>query len=88
MGHHHGTWLQLQLLAAPEFPLDPGGSQGSAGFILEGVRKIDNGASGALRNAPILARTGSIGRKEVRGRVGGGGVPVEVETGSGDIQIR
>jgi len=31
---------------------------------------------------------GSIGRKEVRGRVGGGGVPVEVETGSGDIQIR
>lgn len=31
---------------------------------------------------------GSIGRKEVRGRVGGGGVPVEVETGSGDIQIQ
>jgi hypothetical protein len=31
---------------------------------------------------------GSVGRKEVRGRVGGGGVPVEVETGSGDIQIR
>lgn len=31
---------------------------------------------------------GSIGRKEIRGRVGGGGVPVEVETGSGDIQIQ
>jgi hypothetical protein len=31
---------------------------------------------------------GSVGRKEVRGRVGGGGVPVEVDTGSGDIQIR
>jgi DUF4097 and DUF4098 domain-containing protein YvlB len=31
---------------------------------------------------------GSIGRKEIRGKVGGGGVPVEVETGSGDIQIR
>ena len=31
---------------------------------------------------------GSIGRKEVRGRVGRGGVPVEVETGSGDIQIQ
>ena len=30
---------------------------------------------------------GSIGRKEIRGRVGSGGVPVEVETGSGDIQI-
>jgi hypothetical protein len=31
---------------------------------------------------------GSVGRKEIRGRVGGGGVPVEVETGSGDIQIQ
>lgn len=31
---------------------------------------------------------GSVGRKEVRGRVGGGGVPVEVQTGSGDIQIQ
>jgi DUF4097 and DUF4098 domain-containing protein YvlB len=31
---------------------------------------------------------GSIGRKEIRGRVGGGGVPVEVETGSGDIRIQ
>jgi Putative adhesin len=31
---------------------------------------------------------GSIGRKEIRGRVGGGGVPVDVETGSGDIEIQ
>ncbi len=31
---------------------------------------------------------GSIGRREVRGRVGGGGVPVDVQTGSGDIQIQ
>ena len=31
---------------------------------------------------------GSIGRKEIRGKVGGGGVPVDVETGSGDIEIR
>jgi DUF4097 and DUF4098 domain-containing protein YvlB len=30
---------------------------------------------------------GSIGRKEVRGKVGGGGVPVEVQTGSGNIVI-
>jgi Putative adhesin len=28
-----------------------------------------------------------VGRKEVRGKVGGGGVPVEVETGSGNIVI-
>ena len=31
---------------------------------------------------------GSVGRKEIRGKVGGGGVPVDVETGSGDIQIQ
>lgn len=31
---------------------------------------------------------GSVGRKEIRGKVGGGGVPVEVQTGSGDIQIQ
>jgi hypothetical protein len=31
---------------------------------------------------------GSIGRKEIRGKVGGGGVPVAVQTGSGDIQIQ
>ena len=34
----------------------------ASGFILEGVRQIDNGASGALRNAPILARTSPIRR--------------------------
>ncbi|HKW17857.1 MAG TPA: DUF4097 family beta strand repeat-containing protein [Terriglobales bacterium] len=30
---------------------------------------------------------GSISRKEVKGKVGGGGVPVEVQTGSGSIRI-
>jgi len=30
---------------------------------------------------------GSIGRKEVKGKVGGGGVPIEVQTGSGSIRI-
>ena len=35
---------------------------------------------------PVLVQ-GSIGRKEVKGKVGGGGVPVEVQTGSGSIRI-
>jgi hypothetical protein len=30
---------------------------------------------------------GSMGRKEIRGKVNGGGVPVHVETGSGNIEI-
>ena len=30
---------------------------------------------------------GSVGKKEVNGKVGGGGVPVNVQTGSGDIRI-
>jgi hypothetical protein len=28
-----------------------------------------------------------MGRKDIRGKVRGGGVPVEVETGSGNIDI-
>jgi Putative adhesin len=45
-------------------------------------------SSGSISIDQPLMVQGSVGRKEVRGRVGGGGVPVEVETGSGDIQIR
>lgn len=43
--------------------------------------------SGSINlNHPVTVQ-GSIGRKEVRGKVGGGGVPVEVHTGSGNIVI-
>jgi len=35
----------------------------------------------------VLTVQGSLGHGEVRGKVRGGGVPVEVETGSGDINI-
>src|SRR6185437_7404109 len=45
-------------------------------------------SSGSISVDHPLTVQGSIGRKEVRGRVGRGGVPVEVETGSGDIQIQ
>ena len=37
-------------------------------------------------NHPVTVQ-GSIGRKAVHGKVGGGGVPVRLETGSGNIRI-
>jgi DUF4097 and DUF4098 domain-containing protein YvlB len=43
--------------------------------------------SGSINlNHPVTVQ-GSIGRKEVRGKVGGGGVPIEIQTGSGNIVI-
>jgi DUF4097 and DUF4098 domain-containing protein YvlB len=44
-------------------------------------------ASGSINLSHPVTVQGSIGRKQVRGKVGGGGVPVEVETGSGSIRI-
>jgi DUF4097 and DUF4098 domain-containing protein YvlB len=38
-------------------------------------------------NQPVTVQ-GTIGRKELHGKVRGGGVPVEVETGSGNIDIQ
>jgi DUF4097 and DUF4098 domain-containing protein YvlB len=44
-------------------------------------------SSGSLTvNHPITVQ-GSMGHKEIHGKVRGGGVPVEVETGSGNIEI-
>jgi hypothetical protein len=37
-------------------------------------------------NHPVTVE-GSMGRKEIHGKVRGGGVPVEVSTGSGNIEI-
>lgn len=43
--------------------------------------------SGSINlNHPVMVQ-GSVGRKEVHGKAGGGGVPVQVETGSGSISI-
>ena len=45
-------------------------------------------SSGSISlNHPVTVQ-GAVGRKEVRGKVRGGGVPVEVETGSGNIEIQ
>lgn len=43
--------------------------------------------SGSINLSHPVTVQGSIGRREVRGKVGGGGVPVEVQTGSGSISI-
>jgi len=45
-------------------------------------------SSGSISvNQPITVQ-GSMGRRELRGKVHGGGVPVAVETGSGNIEIQ
>jgi DUF4097 and DUF4098 domain-containing protein YvlB len=43
--------------------------------------------SGSIDLSHPVTVQGSITRKEVKGKVGGGGVPVEVQTGSGSIRI-
>lgn len=45
-------------------------------------------SSGSISVDHPITVQGNLGRKEIRGKVRGGGVPVEVATGSGDIQIR
>jgi len=45
-------------------------------------------SSGSISVDHPVTVQGSLGHKEIRGKVRGGGVPVEVATGSGNIQIQ
>jgi len=45
-------------------------------------------SSGSISVAQPVTVQGTMGRKELRGKIHGGGVPVEVETGSGNIEIQ
>src|SRR5579864_8726342 len=45
-------------------------------------------SSGSISVSQPVTGEGSMGRKELRGKVHGRGVPVEVETGSGNIEIQ
>jgi DUF4097 and DUF4098 domain-containing protein YvlB len=45
-------------------------------------------SSGSISVSQPVSVQGSMGRKELRGKVHGGGVPVEVNTGSGNIEIQ
>jgi DUF4097 and DUF4098 domain-containing protein YvlB len=44
-------------------------------------------SSGNISTTQSVTVQGSLGRRELRGKIGGGGVPVRVETGSGNIEI-
>jgi hypothetical protein len=44
-------------------------------------------SSGSVSVSHPITVQGTIGRKQVRGKVHGGGVPVEVRTGSGSVEI-
>jgi Toastrack DUF4097 len=44
-------------------------------------------SSGSIQVGQPVTVQGAIGKKEIHGKVRGGGVPVEVETGSGNIEI-
>jgi len=55
----------------------------SAGFDLDA-----HTSSGSISVSQPVTVQGSLGRRELRGKVRGGGVPVDVQTGSGNIEIR
>ncbi len=44
--------------------------------------------SGGITVGPPVTVQGTVNKHEMRGKVGGGGVPVELETGSGEIEIQ
>jgi DUF4097 and DUF4098 domain-containing protein YvlB len=44
-------------------------------------------SSGSISTTQSVTVQGSLGHRELRGKVNGGGVPVEVRTGSGNIEI-
>jgi hypothetical protein len=45
-------------------------------------------SSGSLSIDEPITVQGNIGKKEIHGKVHGGGAPVSIETGSGDVQIQ
>lgn len=54
-----------------------------AGFDLDA-----HTSSGTISVSQPVTVQGTMGRKELRGKIHGGGVPVQVETGSGNIEIQ
>ncbi len=54
----------------------------AAGFDLDA-----HTSSGSISVSQPVTVQGTMGRRELRGKVHGGGVPVEVDTGSGNIEI-
>jgi DUF4097 and DUF4098 domain-containing protein YvlB len=76
---------------------DPTGSwmvhSGSGGIHLKLAAAVGfdldaHTSSGSISVSQPVTVQGTMGKRELRGKVNGGGVPVEVETGSGDIEIQ
>jgi DUF4097 and DUF4098 domain-containing protein YvlB len=44
-------------------------------------------SSGSISVGMPMTVQGTLGRKEVHGKIRGGGIPMEIQTGSGDIEI-
>jgi hypothetical protein len=71
-------------------------SEGSFQRTLVHLRLVSDSAfdldahtsSGSISVDQPVTMQGTMERKELRGKVHGGGVPVEVETGSGNIEIQ
>lgn len=68
-------------------------STGSGGVHLETASNTSfdlqaRTGSGSISTGPSLNFQGSTGRREVSGKVRGGGVPVRVQTGSGGIDVQ
>ncbi len=76
-GEATGGWVVHTGSGSVELRLPP-----NASFDLDA-----HTGSGSINLSHPVTVQGSIGKKEVRGKVGGGGVPVEVQTGSGNIEI-
>jgi len=76
-GHPDGRWL-----------VHTGSGGVHLALPMEAAFDLDaHTSSGSINTKHPVTVEGSLGRKELRGKVHGGGVPVEVHTGSGDIEI-
>jgi hypothetical protein len=76
-GHPDGRWL-----------VHTGSGGVRLALPMEAAFDLDaHTSSGSINTKHPVTVEGSLGRKELRGKVHGGGVPVEVHTGSGDIEI-
>jgi DUF4097 and DUF4098 domain-containing protein YvlB len=71
-----------------QWTLQTGSGRVSLGFPQNASFELSaHTGSGSININRELTVQGSMGRKDVHGKVGGGGVPVQVETGSGSISI-
>jgi hypothetical protein len=76
-GHPDGRWL-----------VHTGSGGVRLALPMEAAFDLDaHTSSGSIKTKHPVTVEGSLGRKELRGKVRGGGVPIEVHTGSGDIEI-